>query len=63
MEAYFSTEILCTLLASNLDDRLTRPLYTVILLITNRKKNEKIDISLLKTFLNLTMLIVSYRPL
>ena len=60
MEAYFSTEISCTLLASNLDDQLMRPLYTMILLMTDRNENDEITISLVKTFLNLTMLFVSY---
>ena len=50
MEAYFSSEILCTLHASNLDERLTEPLYTATLLITNRNENEEIVISLFKTF-------------
>ena len=50
MEAYFSSEILCTLHASNLDERLTEPLYTATLLITNRNENEEIVISLFKNF-------------
>ena len=60
MEAHFSSEILCKLHASNLDERLTGPLYTATLLITNRNENEEIVISLFKTFENLTMLFVSH---
>ena len=57
------TETLNMLLASNSDDRLTRPIYTVILLLTNKKENDGISLSLFKTFLDLTILIVSYKRL
>ena len=63
MVVYSLTETLNMLLASNSDDRLTRPIYTVILLLTNRKENDGIPLSLFKTFLDLTMLIVSYKRL
>ena len=63
MVVYSLTETLNMLLASNSDDRLTRPICTVILLLTNRKENDGIPLSLFKTFLDLTMLIVSYKRL
>ena len=63
MAVYLLKEILDMLLTSNLDDRLMRPLYTVTLLVTNRKENDGINLSLFKHFLNLIMLIVSYKRL
>ena len=63
MAIYLLIEILDMLLTSNLDDQLTRPLYTVTLPLTNRKENDGINLSLYKNLLNLIMLIVSYKPL
>lgn len=63
MAVYLLTEILDMLLTSNLADQLMRPLYTVTLPLTNRKENDGINLSLVKNFLNLIMLIVSYKSL
>ena len=63
MAIYLLIEILDMLLTSNLDDQLTRPLYTVTLPLTNRKENDGINLSLYKNLLNLIMSIVSYKPL
>ena len=60
MAIYLLIEILDMLLTLNLDDQLTRPLYTVTLPLTNRKENDGINLSLYKNLLNLMMLIVSY---
>ena len=51
MAVYFLTETMHMLLALNSDGQLTRPIYTVILLLTNRKENDRITLSLFRTFL------------
>ena len=68
MVVYFSIVNLHTQLASSSNrlTRLTRLLYTGILLITNRPQitsTKKIIISLFRTCLSLTMLSVTYRSL
>ena len=51
MAVYFLTETMHMLLALNSDGQLTRPIYTVPLLLTNRKENDRITLSLFRTFL------------
>ena len=51
MAVYFLTETMQMLLALNSDGQLTRPIYTVPLLLTNRKENDRITLSLFRTFL------------
>lgn len=51
MAVYFLTETMHMLLALNSDGQLMRPIYTVTLLLTNRKENDRITLSLFRTFL------------
>ena len=51
MAVYFLTETMHMLLALNSEGQLTRPIYTVPLLLTNRKENDRITLSLFRTFL------------
>ena len=48
-----------TLVYSTCSNQLRRPLYTMMLLMTNRNENNKITISLFKTFKNFTMVSIS----
>ena len=66
MAKYFSARNLNLLLLSNSDDTLTRPMYTVTLLLTNRKiltitTPKQLCISLFKDFLDLVVLVVSFK--
>ena len=66
MAAYFSIVNLRTQLASNLNDRMSRLLYTGILLMTNRPQmtsTGKIVLSLFRTFLSLATLFATYLSL
>ena len=64
----FSTRNINTLLLLNSHDRLTRAIYTMMLLLTDRNilllaTPKIVTILLLKTFLDLVMLVVSFKNL
>ena len=64
----FSTRNINTLLLLNSHDRLTRAIYTMTLLLTDRNillltTPKIVTILLLKTFLDLVMLVVSFKNL
>ena len=64
----FSTRNINTLLLLNSHDRLTRAIYTMTLLLTDKNillltTPKIVTILLLKTFLDLVMLVVSFKNL